>query len=60
MLGVHHPSKVLLKQIRRPTDVYCSWCCMSAAATATTTSSAEVENIRAADGANKTVRGPFI
>ena len=47
MLGVHHPSKGLMHQVRQPTGAYCCRCCMSAAAV---TSSAEVENPSTAEG----------
>ena len=52
MLGVNHPSKGLMPQIRQPTDMYC--CCSMSAADATAaaagTSSAEVENPCTAEG----------
>ena len=53
VLGVHYSSKGLVQQIRRPTDVYCCCCCISAAGAAAlaATSSAEVGNIGAAEGA---------
>ena len=54
-LGEHHPSKGLVQQIQRPTEVYCC-CCMllyvaAATAAAASSCSAEVENICRVKGA---------